>query len=95
MVLEAMASVYGALGFRRKEAYVLREVLGCIMDLIVCGREEAQAGAGRTGGTGLGTPSPRRSGATSRVWPPESCRPRLTRETLAVTAMFLILRALA
>jgi hypothetical protein len=39
-VLEAMASMYGCLGYKRKEAYVLREVLGCIMDLIVCGREE-------------------------------------------------------
>ncbi|KAF8636691.1 hypothetical protein AX17_003496 [Amanita inopinata Kibby_2008] len=39
-VLEAMASLYACLGYRRKEAYVLREVLGCIMDLVVCGREE-------------------------------------------------------
>ena len=40
-VLETMATMYGALGYRRKEAYLLREVLGCIMDLVVCAREEA------------------------------------------------------
>ncbi|KIL69772.1 hypothetical protein M378DRAFT_190156 [Amanita muscaria Koide BX008] len=39
-VLEIMASVYACLGYRRKEIYILREVLGCIMDLVVCGREE-------------------------------------------------------
>ncbi|KAK0459779.1 TRAPP II complex [Desarmillaria tabescens] len=39
-VLEAVAALYSCLGFRRKEAYILREVLGCILDLIVCGRDE-------------------------------------------------------
>jgi hypothetical protein len=39
-VLEAMSRLYACLGYRRKEAYVLREVLGCVLDLIVCGREE-------------------------------------------------------
>ncbi|KAJ3829021.1 TRAPP II complex [Lentinula raphanica] len=39
-VLEAIASTYSCLGYRRKEAYILREVLGCVLDLIVCGREE-------------------------------------------------------
>ncbi|KAF7304920.1 hypothetical protein MKEN_01206300 [Mycena kentingensis (nom. inval.)] len=39
-ILENTASLYGCLGYRRKEAYILREVLGCILDLIVCGREE-------------------------------------------------------
>jgi len=39
-VLEAMSRLYACLGYRRKEAYVLREVLGCILDLIVCGRVE-------------------------------------------------------
>ncbi len=39
-VLEATASFYAFLGYQRKEAYILREVLGCILDLIVCGREE-------------------------------------------------------
>ena len=39
-VLEATASFYACLGYQRKEAYILREVLGCILDLIVCGREE-------------------------------------------------------
>jgi trafficking protein particle complex subunit 9 len=39
-LLEAMAGMYAALGYRRKETYVLREVLGCVLDLLVCGREE-------------------------------------------------------
>ncbi|KAJ6630827.1 TRAPP II complex [Mycena sp. CBHHK59/15] len=39
-ILENTASLYSCLGYRRKEAYILREVLGCILDLIVCGREE-------------------------------------------------------
>ncbi|PFH54333.1 hypothetical protein AMATHDRAFT_72835 [Amanita thiersii Skay4041] len=39
-VLEAIAGIYACLGYKRKEAYILREILGCIMDLIVCGREE-------------------------------------------------------
>ena len=39
-VLEATASLYASLGYRRKEAYLLREVLGCLLDLMVCGREE-------------------------------------------------------
>lgn len=51
-ILEAISSVYGALHYRRKEAYVLREVLGSIMDLVVCGREEA--GGSRVNGAGLG-----------------------------------------
>ncbi|KAG5727958.1 Transport protein particle subunit [Termitomyces sp. T112] len=39
-ILEATSSLYACLGYRRKEAYILREVLGCILDLMVCGREE-------------------------------------------------------
>ncbi|THU80824.1 hypothetical protein K435DRAFT_972612 [Dendrothele bispora CBS 962.96] len=39
-ILETMASLYSCIGYPRKEAYILREVLGCILDLIVCGREE-------------------------------------------------------
>jgi hypothetical protein len=39
-ILENTASLFSCLGYRRKEAYILREVLGCILDLIVCGREE-------------------------------------------------------
>jgi len=30
------------LGYHRKEVYILREVVGCIMDLIVCAREEPE-----------------------------------------------------
>ncbi|KAF8844938.1 hypothetical protein BDN67DRAFT_942470 [Paxillus ammoniavirescens] len=40
VVLQSMASIYNCLGFQRKEAYVLREVISCIMDLVVCGRDE-------------------------------------------------------
>lgn len=39
-VLETTASIYGSIGYKRKQAYILREVLGCILDLLVCGREE-------------------------------------------------------
>ena len=38
-ILQFIAAIYAYLGYRRKEAYVLRETIGCIMDLIVCGRE--------------------------------------------------------
>ena len=38
-ILQFIAAVYGYLGFKRKEAYVLRETIGCVMDLVVCGRE--------------------------------------------------------
>ncbi|THH16357.1 hypothetical protein EW146_g4275 [Bondarzewia mesenterica] len=41
IILEEIASMYSSLGYRRKEAYILREVIGCILDLMVCGREEA------------------------------------------------------
>lgn len=58
-VLETMASLYSCLGYRRKEAYILREVLGCILDLIVCGREEDNYPKSSTtpfsAGFGLGT----------------------------------------
>ncbi|KAH7889670.1 TRAPP II complex [Phlebopus sp. FC_14] len=40
VLLQSMASIYKCLGFERKEAYILREVISCIMDLIVCGRNE-------------------------------------------------------
>ena len=38
-ILQFIAAIYGYLGYKRKEAYVLREIIGCIMDLVVCGRE--------------------------------------------------------
>jgi trafficking protein particle complex subunit 9 len=41
--LESMAAIYACLGYKRKEAYFLREVLGCVMDLLVCGRREAES----------------------------------------------------
>ncbi|KAI0054107.1 hypothetical protein FA95DRAFT_1591856 [Auriscalpium vulgare] len=40
VILEMIAAMYSSLGYHRKEAYILREVIGCIMDLVVCGREE-------------------------------------------------------
>ncbi|EGN95949.1 hypothetical protein SERLA73DRAFT_111910 [Serpula lacrymans var. lacrymans S7.3] len=40
ITLQSIASTYACLGYKRKEIYILREVLGCIMDLLVCGREE-------------------------------------------------------
>jgi len=39
-VLESIAYLYSSLGYHRREAYVLREVVGCVMDLVVCAREE-------------------------------------------------------
>ncbi|KAI6166990.1 transport protein Trs120 or TRAPPC9 TRAPP II complex subunit-domain-containing protein [Pisolithus thermaeus] len=40
VILQSVASIYNCLGFKRKEVYVLREVVSCIMDLVVCGRGE-------------------------------------------------------
>jgi trafficking protein particle complex subunit 9 len=51
-ILENVAAIYSILGYVRKEAYILREVLGCIMDLVVCGREEG--GTTTIAGAGLG-----------------------------------------
>ncbi|KZV62838.1 hypothetical protein PENSPDRAFT_641660 [Peniophora sp. CONT] len=44
-LLEKLASTYAALGYHRKEVYIMREVIGCIMDLVVVGRAEGQASA--------------------------------------------------
>ncbi|KAK7054867.1 hypothetical protein VNI00_003330 [Paramarasmius palmivorus] len=52
-ILEAMASLYSCLGYQRKEAYILREVLGCVLDLIVCGREDENSHT-TPNGAGLG-----------------------------------------
>jgi hypothetical protein len=38
-ILQFITAIYGYIGYRRKEAYVIRETIGCIMDLVVCGRE--------------------------------------------------------
>jgi hypothetical protein len=43
-ILERLASMYAILGFHRKEVYVLREVIGSIMDLIAVGRTEGESG---------------------------------------------------
>ena len=42
VILESIAYLYSSLGYRRKEVYILREVVGCIMDLVVCAREQAE-----------------------------------------------------
>ncbi|KAG8733709.1 hypothetical protein FRC11_003864 [Ceratobasidium sp. 423] len=42
-VLTQLATLYACLGFRRKEVYILRELLACIIDLIICAREETGA----------------------------------------------------
>jgi hypothetical protein len=39
-VLTSLATLWGSIGFRRKEVLVLREVQASVMDLIVLGREE-------------------------------------------------------
>ncbi|CCO27710.1 Transport protein particle subunit trs120 Short=TRAPP subunit trs120 [Rhizoctonia solani AG-1 IB] len=38
--LTQLATLYACLGFRRKEVYILRELLACIVDLVICAREE-------------------------------------------------------
>lgn len=45
-VLVQLATLYACLGFRRKEVYILREVLATVVDLVVCAREEGGSGAG-------------------------------------------------
>ncbi|KAF6765224.1 TRAPP II complex [Ephemerocybe angulata] len=63
-VLESTASIFSSLGYKRKEAYILREILGSLLDLIVCGRDEdgmSQPNNGlHTGGLGIHsiTPAP-------------------------------------
>jgi hypothetical protein len=51
-----MAGLYACLGYRRKEVYILREVLGCVLDLLVCGRDEDDLGriSAIPGSAGLG-----------------------------------------
>ncbi len=39
-VLATQASIYRMLGFQRKEAFILRELLAVVLDMIVCGRDE-------------------------------------------------------
>ncbi|KAG8935684.1 hypothetical protein FRC02_006960 [Tulasnella sp. 418] len=58
-VLNAMAALYSCLGYKRKEAYILREVLAVIMDLIVTSREDmafygASSGMTRSASSGQG-----------------------------------------
>jgi hypothetical protein len=67
-VLESTASIYSSMGFKRKEAFILREILGSLMDLIVCGRDEdgmsqPNGAALQTGGLGIHnmTPGPNQS----------------------------------
>ncbi|KAI0720991.1 TRAPP II complex [Cerioporus squamosus] len=53
-ILEYIAAMFGALGYVRKEAHLLREVLVCLMDMVVCGREESGSGSARVLSAGLG-----------------------------------------
>lgn len=39
-ILEAMAATYSCLDFKRKEAYLLREVLAVVMDMLIAARED-------------------------------------------------------
>jgi trafficking protein particle complex subunit 9 len=59
-LLQHMATTFSCLGFRRKEVYVLREVLSTVMDLLVCSRDEALKSARNllspTSGLGIGEP---------------------------------------
>ncbi|GJJ12127.1 hypothetical protein Clacol_006368 [Clathrus columnatus] len=44
-LLRFMATVYSAIGFQRKEVYILRELLSSIMDTLVSSREEILKGS--------------------------------------------------
>lgn len=50
--LNAMAATYSCLGFKRKEAFVLREVLAVVMDMLVTAREDGIRT--KNGSVGLG-----------------------------------------
>lgn len=52
-ILQTVAGMFGTLGYQRKEAYILRELLGSIMDLIVCGREENSGARANAAGLGI------------------------------------------
>ncbi|KAJ2931379.1 hypothetical protein H1R20_g5744, partial [Candolleomyces eurysporus] len=59
--------MFSSLGYKRKQAYILREVLGSLLDLIVCGREEdgmSQPTAGLHSGLGIHTATP----APGQAW---------------------------
>ncbi|EAU88629.2 hypothetical protein CC1G_12021 [Coprinopsis cinerea okayama7 len=85
-ILEAMASMYSSIGYKRKEAFILREVLGCLLDLIVCGREEDGMSQPTALPSGLGihnmTPAPTSNFATVGIRLSES--PRGNESILAV-----------
>ncbi|KAH9180692.1 TRAPP II complex [Lactarius sanguifluus] len=51
-VLESIAYLYSSLGYHRKEAYILREVVGCIMDLVESGDSSVVAVKGIERSTG-------------------------------------------
>ena len=55
-VLNSLASMYSCIGFRRKEVYILREVLAVVMDMVISSREETLASGQDPGGLrpGLG-----------------------------------------
>lgn len=60
-LLQHMATTYSCLGFRRKEVYVLRELLSTVMDLLVCSRDEVNKSArsvlsAPAGGLGIAEP---------------------------------------
>lgn len=52
-VLQSMARLFSHIGYKRKEAIILREITSFIMDLIVCGRDESE-GTKPKGPAGLG-----------------------------------------
>jgi hypothetical protein len=66
--LENIAGLYACLGYKRKEAYVLREVLGCVMDLVVIGRDdtgERRSISSPSSGTGIGIQTSETNGSGS------------------------------
>lgn len=53
-VLSLQALIYRCLGYRRKEAFLLRETLSVVLDLIVSGRKSSRTPTSKTPTTGLG-----------------------------------------
>ncbi|KZO95888.1 hypothetical protein CALVIDRAFT_537860 [Calocera viscosa TUFC12733] len=69
-LLSFLASTYAALGFQRKEAYILRELNAAILDLLVSAREEASSSAGPDSSRAFAfTPAVSEFGARERAEP--------------------------
>ena len=72
-VLSSLVSLYSNLGYQRKEAYILRELLSVLLDMIVCGREELRGSITSPTANGVnGNSSPVVERGTVAIRAPES-----------------------